>query len=104
MLQRIAHANDRWMRVLAYILCEEALAEKNRNKKANDRQERHQLCCAHLRRDFQAMVDRHNAGSGDWPGVIDAIEAVAGVMAAGAGRDGKHCQPVPAGRTGVRSP
>jgi transposase len=26
-------------------------------------EERHQLCWAHLRRDFQAMVDRHNAGS-----------------------------------------
>jgi transposase len=26
--------------------------------------DRHQLCWAHLRRDFQAMVDRHNAGSG----------------------------------------
>jgi transposase len=25
--------------------------------------DRHQLCWAHLRRDFQAMVDRHNAGS-----------------------------------------
>jgi transposase len=25
--------------------------------------ERHQLCWAHLRRDFQAMVDRHKAGS-----------------------------------------
>jgi transposase len=26
-------------------------------------QDRHQLCWAHLRRDFQAMVDRHNAVS-----------------------------------------
>jgi transposase len=26
-------------------------------------EERHQLCWSHLRRDFQAMVDRHNAGS-----------------------------------------
>jgi transposase len=26
-------------------------------------QDRHQLCWAHLRRDFQAMVDRHSAGS-----------------------------------------
>jgi transposase len=26
-------------------------------------QDRHQLCWSHLRRDFQAMVDRHNAGS-----------------------------------------
>jgi transposase len=26
-------------------------------------QHRHQLCWAHLRRDFQAMIDRHNAGS-----------------------------------------
>ena len=26
-------------------------------------EDRHQLCWAHLRRDFQAMIDRHNAGS-----------------------------------------
>jgi transposase len=26
-------------------------------------QDRHQLCWAHLRRDFQAMLDRHNTGS-----------------------------------------
>ena len=46
-----------------------------------------QVCWAHLRRDFQAMIDRGGGGEDDRPAVALAVEPVVPPLAPGARRD-----------------